>query len=646
MKNRAHDRSALAQVAMTLLPPLIRETLLEDADFRKEYGFKTNAVISFGDSQLSVRRSDLFNAVRKILSGALEIKIVDKNGQKWKLKNVSKDGELPNLSLSRGKRRLILPDFAAFSPDSDVRLRYLDKAASDINLPSSVRNAWHNILIDRALEDEETDTFYNEFRDTPIQIMRAIRSKIRAGKRNIPSLVPISRKYYERLIGTYGGNASIRDYAAVVGRTLFAQLITWRPYDGFLLCLFLSSHSLLTFEINVDQLSSEDLVRAFDFLCKNGDRISQLGAIEVGLRVLPSRPELEPILINLIKQIRDDNVDGRTSGFKLLSALFILVDGELSITRLMAEEPPFYRRLAALAQAALINSELVNSAVDIDQFSEYVLSNRGEQYYMQSFADMRLEPRWNPEYASPSQMKADFFGRIMIAAKNYEQNIKGSELWAIILGDNSESLFTLNKFPDPYLPGPLEGAEDSPILLPAEINETIDRQLSAEKVGPSSFIALVNSALIFRVGADQAELAAKALKLGSYRLSNIENRSQLIAILNGLATVAAITRSHTLADELQILVRRYRRDPQYALSIDEVIRICLVTAASYADLNGWRNFAGDWLTELAFGDFDADDANALYSHMRCLCHAVPELWISCGRADAALMAYNAIRRPA
>ena len=182
--------------------------------------------------------------------------------------------------------------------------------------------------------------------------------------------------------------------------------------------------------------------------------------------------------------------------------------------------------------------------------------------------------------------------------------------------------------------------------MPAEISGIIKAQLGAEEVGPSSFIALVNSALIFRVGSDQAELAANALKLGSYRLINVEDKSQLFAILNGLATVAAVDRSRALADELRILVRRYRRDAQYAVSIEEAMRICLVAASSRADLKDWRDFAGDWLTELAFGDLEGNDGELLHSHLQCLCHAVPELWVSCGRADAALMAYNASRRPA
>ena len=646
MTNSAYLRAALVQAGLEFAPPLIRKTLLEDSGFREEYGFTVDAVLSFGDSGVSVQRYDLFDAVRKILSGASVNEVTDTDGQKWRLKNISGEGELPNLSLSRGEQRLILPDFAALSPDSTTRLRSFNKAASDVNLPRSVRDTWRNVLTERALEDDEVDAFHSEFRDTPIEKARSIRGEIVCRQSSISSLFPPSRKYFERLVGAYDGSASIRDYAASSARTLFDQLSAWRPYDGFLFCLFLSSHSSMTVKINVDQLGSEDLVRAFDFLDKHGDRTSQLGAIEVGLRILPWRPEIEPILIRLIEQIRDDDVDGQASGFKLLSALFLLVDGELSRTRLLSAAPPFYRRLAALSQAALIHRQLVNSAVDIDQFCEWAFSNRGEQYYLQSLADMRLEPRWNPDLAAASQMKADFFGRIMIAAKNYEQNIKDGELSDLVLATKSGSLNSLSDFFHPYLPGPLEGAEESQNILPTEIAETIETQLGAEEVGPSSFIALVNSALIFRVGADQAELAARALKLGSYRLANVEDRSQLLAILNGLATVAAVTRSRALANELRILVRRYRRDAQYALSIEEAMKICLVAAVSRADLNDWREFAGDWLTELAFSDLEDDDGKVLHSHLKCLCHAVPELWVFCGRADASLMAYNASRHPA
>lgn len=644
MANSAYVRSILAQAALEHVPPLVRKSMLEDPSFQAEYDLFADGVLRFADSGFSIRRSNLFEAVRMVLSGTATVEITDTDNQSWELKEISTEEELPRLVISREKQQLILPDLSVLSPDSVTRHRYLEEAASDVNLPSSVRDSWGNILRERALEDNEVDGFLSEFRDTPIEKARSIRSEIAATTINISSLVPHSRRYFERLIGKYDGSSSIRNYAAGSCRTLFNQLTTWRPYDGFLFSLLLSSHLSLTAEIRIDHLNKDEFIRALDFLDKHGDRISQLGAIEVGLRVLPSRPEIKPILIHLMEQIYNDDVNEPSSGFSLLSALFILVDGELSRTRLLSTEPPFYRRLAALSQAGLIHRQLVNSAINIDQFTRWAISNHKEYYYLQSLADMRLEPRWNPEYAVASQMKADFAGRLMIAVRNNEQVNKDVEISDLVLRN------TLEKFPLPselirlYLPGPLEGMEEPQSNLSQEMAKEIETQLGKEEVGPSSFFALVNSALIFRVSLDQAELAAKALKLGSYRLANIEDKPQLLAVLNGLAVVAAVTRSSALADELRILVRIYRRDAQYALSIGEATRICVIASASRADLKEWRDFAGDWLTELAFSDFEGNDGEILHAHLQHLCHVVPELWVSCGRADAALMAYNVSRQ--
>lgn len=634
-------RAVMVQAALGIVPPLIRETLVEDVKFREEFGLKTDAVISFGDSGVSVQRSELYNAVRNSLSGISKVELSDKQGQKWELKNIGKEGELPRLELSCDKHQLILPNFTGLSPDRTIRLRYYNEVVSNINLPNSAREKWQNVLSKRSFTDDEVDLFYCDCLDTPIEQAKSIRSKIMEGYIPVSSLVPTSRRYFERLIGTFDGSISISDYAARSGRTLFAQLSSWQPYDGFLFSLLLSSHSTLTAEIDIEQLGNEELVRAFEFLDKHGDIISQLGAIEVGFRILVLRPEIEPILIRLIQRLRDDDDNVEDSSYRLISSLFIFVDGELSRTRLFAKEPPFYRRLAALAHAGLIYRQIVNSDIDIKSFCEWAYQNRGQLFYFQSLADMRMEPCWTPDLAEPSQIKAEFLGRIVSAVKSCEQNIKNKEIYNLIFSNSSESLYLLWKFPYSFYPGPLEGAKDTPKIFPDEISKMIEVQLGEEEITAKSFITLVNSALIFRVGINQAELAAKALKLGRHRLTNVENRSQLLAILDGLATVAAITRSHMLADELRILVRIYRNDPQYALSSEEVMRICLVASASLKELGQWRDFVGEWLTELAFSNLEGDDGEVLLSHLKCLCHAVPELWVSCGRAEAALMAYNA-----
>ncbi len=636
MMNSPDVKSVLTLTALDLTPPLIRETLLKESDFRDEYSLKADATLSFPDIDTTFHRSRLYNAVRSVLAGASKKKVIDTEGQKWRLKNIGKEGELPHISLSRDEKHFALPNLAALSPYKDTRLRFLDKATFDVNLPNITSDPWRNILSKRALEDDEVDEFLSEFRDTPVEKVRTIQNEIRAGQINLSSLIPPSRRYFERLVGEYDGSNSIWEYAANSGGKFFDQLSAWHPYYGFLFSLLLSSHSSLTGKINVDQLSNEDLVRAYDFIEKQGDRISQLGAIEVGLRILSSRPEIEQALIRLIQQFQDDDVDGQASGFKLIWALFCLVDGQLLKTRLLSSEPPFYRRLAALAQAALIYRQLMNSPVDIDQFSEWAFSKR-EGFYIQSLADMRLEPRWDPHLTIASHLKANFFGHIIITAKKYEQNITGSQI-CDLLTNTPKSLQSLSN-PLPYLLGPLDGTENKQNLLPPEISKTIETQLSAKEVGSSSFIALVNFALILPFSTDHAEIAAKTLKRADYHLRNIEDKSQLFIILDGLAKVAAVSRSSTLADELRILVRRYRYDTEYALSMQEVIKICLVAAASHSDLNEWTEFVGGWLTELAFGDLKDEEAQGLHLCLTNLCHDVPELWVFCGRADAALSAF-------
>lgn len=259
---------------------------------------------------------------------------------------------------------------------------------------------------------------------------------------------------------------------------------------------------------------------------------------------------------------------------------------------------------------------------------------------MQSLADMRTEPRWSPDLAAAPQMKADFFGRLMIAGNCFEKNLKGGELRDTVLGVDPQSLSALSEFPRPYLPGPLEGAEDSSNPLPDDLARVIEQQLDTDEVEASSFVALVNSAMIFRVTSGHAGLAAKALRLANYRLANLKGKSQLVSILNGLATVAAVSRNLSLADELRILVRRYRRDSQYGFSIEEAMRICLVASAAREDLIEWREFAGECLTEFAFGELEGNDGKVLHSHLIALLHSVPELWFSCARADAALQAWR------
>lgn len=412
--------------------------------------------------------------------------------------------------------------------------------------------------------------------------------------------------------------------------------MSWRAYDGFLLALLLSSHSSLSSTINIDQLNEDELVQAFEWLKVKGDRVSQLGAIEIGLSILDKHPIIEPYIANLIQQIRDDNPDDEHSRFMLLSALMVLVDGEFSRTRIFSEKPPFWRRLSSIAQASLIEREIISLPVDVANFSKWALQARAQLYYLQGMSDLRQEPRWQPDSVSPIQLKAEFIGRIINVANQNASKIEASTLCDLLFGESPESLQSVIELPFPFLPGPLEGGLESQNAPSEEFLQVIEKQLGDDMLQPKSFAALVNSVLLFRLDSNQAELAAKALRATKHQLKKVSNKEVLLSVLRGLATVASVTRSVELAEELRILVRIYRHEPVHKLSIEDAMLVGLIAAAAHSDLTDWCQFVGEWVTELAFQTLQHDDIERLYSHIQQLCHIVPELWVTCGRADAAL----------
>ena len=639
MENQ-YSREAWVFSALQIIPTSFQGALLRDPDFCGEHGLKADQVVSFGSPAVLVRLSELCGAVREVFSGTSVAEVVDDDGQKWEIREATKNNGPKSIALFRGDREYAVPpSFISLSPERETRLNFLEEATSAINLPGDVKDSWRKIFEKRALKDGEVEAFQSDIVNTPVNIEQSIRGDVHGtGGKDISPWVPSSEKYFDRLIGEYDGSESIRDYASNVCGPFFQKLSEWRPYEGFLLSLFLSPHPALAHEIQTNRLDDDNLVRAFEFLENRGDRISQIGAIEVGLRILPSKPDIEPYLIRLIRQIVRDDVDGEASGFKLFSALFFFVDGELSRTRILSSKPPFYRRLAALSQASMIHRQLVNSNVDIELLCENLFRDYWTKHYIQSLVDMRVEPGWNPVFDRAENIRANFLYRIITTPQKHKSETEdGNELYEIIFGTEPTSvLSSVRLFFFSYL-NPLDGTGVPRQELPAAVSSAIEKQIGTDQVSWSSFSALVNSAYLFHLGSDHAELASKALRSCGYRISNLESREQLVAVLNGLSMVAAVTGSRMLADELRILVRVYRKDPSYKVSVGEELFLCLMAAANHSDLDEWKEFVGNWITETSF-ESEAENADTFRSQLQYLCHIVPELWLSCDRAYAALSA--------
>jgi hypothetical protein len=313
--------------------------------------------------------------------------------------------------------------------------------------------------------------------------------------------------------------------------------------------------------------------------------------------------------------------------------LVLLTGGELARNFLFISSSPYWRQLAIFTHAAVLQRTFVATGVDTGHLSNSQCDNRAPLFLIQSAIDLRQEPRWQTRYLGPEQLKAEFLGRIFVAAERHSITIH-EQIRAYVL-DNADFKKQI-RFPLAYLPGPLEGGIESSMAPPAELVSAIESALSSTPLELSSFIPLVNSAMIFKLDEKQAELASKALRAANYQLRSLNGEIDLESILAGLATVAAVTRSPDLGDEVAVLIRIFRNRPDISLNISQALSIGLIAAASRAEERDWIDFVGKLFLDISFQDLTPNEAKSVRFVLLQLCQFKPELWRSVGGAHAAL----------
>lgn len=591
------------------------------------------ANIRLNQSGVTFDRSTLYSAVGSVLANDSEprrITALDKT--EW---SVSKD-ESGGLVVVAGDKRAPLFNLECLSPDRAARLDWFERQAKSFGIDNVAAGKWRSVLAARPCDDEEVEELITEFRLTPRWFAATLlqNAGIPGEEADLPvsSLVPDKQRYYFRLAGSPAEKDLLSFVKSDLSQHIERLLEGW-GVDGASLALLLSAHPAVPQEIRLNNLPKNEVIELFKWLVGHGDRISRLGAIELGLAHLNSFPELEPFITKMVQGFVDEDA-GEKGRLAQLAGLIVLVDGELARTGILRRHQPYWRRLAAIAHASLLERELLRRGAKLREFSTWAFENRGQLFFLQNNADLRLEPRWLPDFLSPDQLKAEFVGRISAAVIANEAKIKSPELRALAF-DKGGPLQSLIVFPAPFLPGPLEGAVEAILPMPAKIEKEVYEDLNAEVVTPRSFARLVNCALIFKLGPQMADLAAEALRRAKYQLRDMGANMPAFSLLHGLAIVAAVTRSKALAAEVRALVRVARRRTGSTIELGDTLRIALMAAGACSDIDEWCTFLGEWLTELSYEDMDRPNVKTLWSHIRGLCEIERRLWGTCARAEAA-----------
>lgn len=629
------ERSRVVQEILRLFPPMVRDGLLGRPAFLDEHGLRLDARITFGNGSPSFRRSTLFTAIREAYSSGSAHPITDDAGTSYDL-SIDVLADAVRLEQLSAARAITLPSFWFLKASPEARLASFDGEVDQLHVTGPIVAEWRK-RVEVGISDDEVDGLLQMLKLTPEQVSEAIARELGLGSSNVSTFVPPHRMYFVQLIGETESIDSLTKYVEQVLPALLADIGSSDQALSLSRSLLLCSHSSISEAVPQPEIT-EQLLQEFEQIAVSGDLVSQVGAVEIGLRIIHLDRRLEEPLLTLVRTIAQKSPSEGSDRYKLTSSLIILVDGELSRLSLFRSRPPFLRRLAAIAQASLIERVLIAAEIDGDHFADWATSGRGQRFFLQSLVDLREEPRWLPDFMSPEQLRFELLSRLVGAADRHKAKIPEGDLKNLLLGDGESSLRSQMTFPFSYIPGPLEGGQESPVALPDSLVEDLRAVQLADTVEATSFAALVNSSLVFRIEVEHTKLVVELLRRVKHQVAKLEEDSKIFNLLTGLAVAAATARDSELAAEVRVLARILRRRPGVVIEPASLMRIGLIASASERSLPEWCDAVGQWLTELSYDDLGAELSKEMHSHLQQLCAIVPDLWRTCSRAESAFSA--------
>lgn len=637
--NRRNNEGLLVQAAFGLLHPDIQRSLLDDHEFTQKWNIATIKIVTLGTNGPSFSRSRLFESIRSaIRDPGTFIPVEDQNSCVWQVLT-ERQSESFAFSLRAKEQQYSLSDHSALAEDVLVRTRWLERTGQAIFLDAGRFQHWSQRMRQSPLSDDEFEELMTEIDLTPANFLQALCARLAQSDVSLSMLVPQKVQYYEHLVGQLGQSSTFSEYVEVGAKPRLEALQVGNSLQGFSFSLLMCSAGTIAECMRIEALDRSELVQTYEWLAEHGDLISRIGAVEVALSYLDSYPELGPFVERIVEGLLSENPEGDGSSFALLSAMVVMVASELARSRILGDVAPFYLRQAAFAHASLVTRAIKAARINSVSFTRWLqASGAGQIFFLQGLIDLRHEPRWLPDFASAEQIRSEFIGRIANAAGRNEGKIKLDSLRTLLFAPDSK-LAQAARWPRQHLPGPMEGAVVAGRPFPDELLNAAQAALGAVRLEVNAFTVLINGALLFDMKEEMGCLAANALRRARFSIEDTDDRDKNYGLVAGLAVLAAVTRCGSLADAVRVLARVMRRRKRLNRSLDEELRIALISAASFENLDAWSKFIGEWLTEIAFDANDKSAAKSFLLTLRQLVKLEPILAKYCASADAALDAF-------
>lgn len=601
----------LARKWINDLPVAVRNRLIERGPFLQRFGLTSSATISIAidGTVVEFNLDELYVAVTAALSRSASTLVTDRSGVCWDV--TAGDRGSSTCSDPASGRKFLVEHAPLFARDAECRLVYLRKLADEYALDEEARAPWLDEIASGPLTAVRLRLLMRDLDDTPEAFHDSIRRALRRGPINVPQMVPLARRYFARLLKPWGGEADLRVYAETLdqhclGGSLAAQLSH---------ALLWSGHASTVPTRLVMSAPPGVLREVVDRLLPRIDLWSLTGLLEALLARDDAATGLCDLSQTLLNQV-GEVTSGGNDRFDMASALVMLVDGFLHSSALFADAPPFWRRLASISHAALLERAIGDLCMPPEKFVMWAAKYR-HQFQATTLVDLRLEPQWSWFFLEPAQLRQELLGRVLSVCERHRSHVVAIGYEGRVFGANADSIASQVSVLHSALPGPLEGGTSQAQVPDAGFGKAVETGLAdasiplLRRVHGTAHMACL-SALPLQV-LDQLASAVHDLSKLDEQPGTIE---QLSDSLMGLSMAAARSRSTTLADEIDALLRTY---PSISISIR--FTVAMTICAIHEDDERWRAAIANRAWVLGAGDIAKDEAGYLLGMLTTMCRA-------------------------
>ncbi|KKC95302.1 hypothetical protein WR37_10850 [Vibrio parahaemolyticus] len=607
-------------------PESFVDDILNDEDFISKTGIKFNYNINLSEADIQFE-DELFYSSLITLYKDGHANVKDESDKVWdlSLSDEPEDAPIKDVLLSSGDSKFTASEFWFIHPDINLRLAYfeyiktgllLGKASAkemvstlSSNIPASERMTHVKTIIGTS-----PGVFYSNLSSSLMK-----RSLLR-----LDQLVPESLSYYQSLIGEIVDSHNIIEYFNMEGFEHVKYLIDLYGEKSVPNILSLNWNPNFSNEKIISLFDDNLLCSTYEYIKSNNCFFLDFSFSDVLIKIRHADDDSVNIISRIVDTLR--NVDVKNT-LSLLSFFFILTDAVLIRSKLFDCYPVFYRRLASLSHASLLYRCFCANSVEEDQkLCDWIARNFGQDFYIGNLLDLRTDSGWLPDYAEPTQLRYELFGRLL----NSISVIDEAERHKYVKADD-EFLSNLPFSIDMFLPGPLEGGME-PTDMPSYIEEIINNGLASSGSTTDSFTAFMNSSRYWKLDKQYLASVAEKIRSSGYMFEKIESIDVLYSCLNGLAVAASITKSELLADELLILTRVYRREFLKERKLQELVFIGVLASGSFSSITSWCKYLGQYLSELTYLDLEYEEQQNLYYLIEAICNVEPRLFTTISKA--------------